>query len=509
MGAKNDYILRMENITKEFPGVKALKGVNLEVKYGEVHALMGENGAGKSTLMKCLIGMQQPTSGKIWFDGRYIENYTTREALEMHISMIHQELSPIEYKSIMENIWLGREPKNVLGLIDHKKMYELTKELLKEIGMIEDPKTLMADLTVAKKQMIEIAKAISYDAKLIIMDEPTSALTDKEVADLFRIIRKLKKENKGIIYISHKLDEIYEICDMVSVFRDGEFIGKKGINEIEVDEMISMMVGRDVEELFPKIETEIGEDYLVVRNLTNKKDYKNVSFNLRRGEILGFAGLVGSGRTEVMETIFGVREATSGEIIINGEKVNIKHPSEAIKKGIALLTEDRKSTGIFPMLSVYYNMICSDIDSYKNKAGFLKLNKMLFKVLEYINAINIKTPAIGTPIENLSGGNQQKVLLARWLMTKPEILILDEPTRGIDVGAKAEIYKLISELANMGKCVILVSSELPEVLGLSDRVVIMHEGRINGILKNDKNLTQDTVMKYATGELKQEMTEVI
>lgn len=504
MEKNNGYLLKMENITKEFPGVKALKGVTLRVKYGEVHALMGENGAGKSTLMKCLIGMQPPTSGTIWFDGDYIENYSTREALEMHISMIHQELSPIEYRSIMENIWLGREPKTKLGLIDHKKMYEMTKELLEKINMKEDPKTLMKDLTVAKKQMIEIAKAISYDAKLIIMDEPTSALTEREVSELFQIIRQLKEENKGIIYISHKLDEIYEICDMVSVFRDGEFIGERSIDDIEVDEMISMMVGRDVEDLFPKVATEIGEEFLQVKNLTSQGAYENISFSLRRGEILGFAGLVGSGRTEIMETIFGVRPANSGKIYIDGKEVSIKHPSEAIKYGIALLTEDRKSTGIFPMLSVYYNMICSDIDNYKNKAGFLKLNNMLLKVLEYIHSMRIKTPAVGAPIENLSGGNQQKVLLARWLMTNPDVLILDEPTRGIDVGAKAEIYKLISELASTQKCVILVSSELPELMGLSDRIVVMHEGKMNAILDNDETLTQDMIMKYASGELKQE-----
>lgn len=504
MEKKNSYLLRMENIVKEFPGVKALKGVNLNVKYGEVHGLMGENGAGKSTLMKCLIGMQPPTSGQIWFDGNYIQGYNTREALEMHISMIHQELSPIEYRTIMENIWLGREPKTKFGLVDHKKMYEMTKELLQKINMKEDPKTLMKDLTVAKKQMIEIAKAISYDAKLIIMDEPTSALTDKEVGELFQLIRKLKKENKGIIYISHKLDEVYEICDHVSVFRDGEFIGERDIDEIQVDEMISMMVGRDVEELFPKAITEIGEPYLEVKHLTSEGSYADVSFEVKKGEILGFAGLVGAGRTEIMETIFGVRNASSGTILIDGKEVTINHPSEAIKHGIALLTEDRKGTGIFPMLSVKYNMLCADMDHYKNKMGFLQLGQMSEKVSEYITSIQIKTPDMETPIENLSGGNQQKVLLARWLMTNPDVLILDEPTRGIDVGAKAEIYKLIAELANAKKCVILVSSELPELLGLSDRIVVMHEGKVNAILENNDTISQDIIMKYASGEQKQE-----
>lgn len=506
---ENKYLLKMENIVKIFPGVKALKGVNLKVKYGEIHALMGENGAGKSTLMKCLIGMQPPTEGKIWFEGKHISNYDVRQALEMHIAMIHQELSPIEHRSIMENIWLGREPKNKYGLINHKKMYNMTKDLLRKIHIDEDPNKLMKNLTVAKKQMIEIAKAISYNAKLIIMDEPTSALTDKEVRELFKIIKKLKNQNKGIIYISHKLEEIYEICDTVSVFRDGNFILEKSVSEIKLEELIKAMVGRNVEELFPKVKTKKGEIILEVKNLYSDRDYEDISFKVKRGEILGFSGLVGSGRTEIMESIFGIKKIDKGSIYINGKEVKIKSPCDAIKNGIALLTEDRRNTGIFPVLSVYYNIICSDIDNYKNKVGFLNLKRMLTNVLEYISSIHIKTPNVKAPIENLSGGNQQKVLFARWMMTKPEILILDEPTRGIDVGAKAEIYKLISELANQGKCVIMVSSELPEILGMSDRIVVMHEGSINAILKNDKTVTQELIMRYATGDLKQVVREEI
>lgn len=498
-------LLRMENISKSFPGVQALKNVNLTVNEGEIHALVGENGAGKSTLMKCLIGIHPPTEGKIWFDGKYIENYDTRQALNMHISMIHQELSPVETRPISENIWLGREPKNALGLVDHKKMYDMTVEALKVIDMHEDPNTIMMDLTVAKKQMIEIAKAVSYDAKLIIMDEPTSALTDGEVEQLFKVMRKLKSEGRGIIYISHKLDEIYTICDTITVFRDGNLIGSKPASEMKMDEMIQMMVGREVEDLFPKVISVIGDTLLEVRNLNRSKEFEDISFSVKKGEILGFAGLVGAGRTQVMETIFGVRKKDSGQIFIKGKEVDIDHPIKAIRNGLALLTEDRRGTGIFPMLSVHYNMVCSNIDSYK-KGIFLDLKKMDKDVNTNIKSISIKTPTVETPIGNLSGGNQQKVLIARWLLNQPDILILDEPTKGIDVGAKAEIYNIISQLASTGKCVIMISSELPEILGMSDRVVVMHEGKISAILEN-KDLDQEIIMRYATGDKKQSLEE--
>lgn len=491
-------LLRMENISKSFPGVKALKNVNMTVNEGEVHALVGENGAGKSTLMNCLIGIYPQTEGKIWFDGRYIENYNTREALDMHIAMIHQELSPVEARPIMENIWLGREPRNSLGLIDHKKMYDMTVEALEMIDVKENPKTLMQDLTVAKKQMIEIAKAVSYDAKLIIMDEPTSALTGGEVEQLFKVVRKLKSEGKSIIYISHKLDEIYEICDTITVFRDGDLIGTKPTSEMKMEEMITMMVGREVNDLYPKVYSDIGETILEVKDLYKEDTFENINFNLKRGEILGFAGLVGAGRTEVMETLFGAKKADSGQIIIKGKEVEIDHPTKAISNGIAMLTEDRRGTGIFPMLSVHYNMICSNINSY-SKNGILDLKKMDEDAKRSVKSIRIKTPSLSTPIMNLSGGNQQKVLIARWLLNQPDILILDEPTKGIDVGAKAEIYNIISELASVGKSVIMVSSELPEILGMSDRVVVMREGHINAILEN-KDLTQEIIMRYATDD---------
>lgn len=497
-------LLEMKQIVKTFPGVQALKGVDLNVKEGEIVALMGENGAGKSTLMKCLIGIHPPTSGQIYFDGKLIENYGTLEALNMGISMIHQELNPVEHRSIMENLWLGREPKNKLGLVDHKKMYEMSKEVLKLIELDEDPKTEMSQLTVAKMQMIEIAKAISYKAKLIIMDEPTSALTNREVDQLFKIMKKLRSEGKGIIYISHKLDEIYEIADTITVFRDGTYIGTESADKLPLEEMIRMMVGRDVDNMFPKVPCEIGDVKLEVKNLSHEHLFKDVSFTLRKGEILGVAGLVGSGRTEVIETLFGIRHAVSGKILIDGKEVKIQSPIDAIRSKMAMLTEDRRSDGIFPMLNLQTNMSMANIRKYENKVGLLNYRKMKEDGRKYVEALAIKTPSLFQLIENLSGGNQQKVLVARWLLTEPDILFLDEPTRGIDVGAKSQIHSIITELAGQGKSIIMISSELPEVMGMSDRIVVMHEGRVTGILDNDENLDQEEIMRYATGSKKQE-----
>lgn len=493
-------ILIMKDIVKTFPGVKALKGVELNVKYGEIHALMGENGAGKSTLMKCLIGIHPPTSGQIYFEGNLIENYSTAEALKMGIAMIHQELSPVEHRSIMENIWLGREPKTKLGLVDHKKMYEMTKDVLKLIDFNEDPKTLMASLTVANMQMIEIAKALSYNAKLIIMDEPTSALTNKEIDQLFSIMKRLRESGKSIIYISHKLEEIFEISDRVTVYRDGQFIGSKAIGDITTPELIKMMVGRDVNEMFPKVVCDIGDVKMEVKDLSLGRKFQDVSFTVRKGEILGIAGLVGAGRTEVIETIFGIRHKSSGHILIDGKEVRINTPADAKRNKMALLTEDRRITGIIPMLSVLQNVMIASISKYIRKSGLLNHKQAIQDTNEFVKAISIKTPSIYQRVENLSGGNQQKVLVARWLLTNPEILFLDEPTRGIDVGAKAEIHRLITNLAGQGKSIIMVSSELPEVMGMSDRIMIMHEGKVTGIIENTKELTQEEIMSYATGQ---------
>lgn len=497
--AEEQYLLQMKNIVKTFPGVQALKGVNLNVKAGEIHALLGENGAGKSTLMKCLIGIHPPTSGEIYFNGKQIQNYNTSQALAMGISMIHQELNPVEFRSIMENIWLGREPKTKLGFVDHKKMYEMSKEVLKTIELNEDPKTEMRKLTVAKMQMIEIAKAISYDAKLIIMDEPTSALTNREVEQLFKIMRKLKADGKSIIYISHKLDEIFEITDRSTVYRDGQYIGTEETKNLAMDQLINMMVGRNVDEMFPKVDCEIGDVRLEVKNLTNDNYFKDVSFNVRKGEILGIAGLVGAGRTEVIEAIFGIRNKSAGDIFIDGKKVEIHNPRDAIKNGMALLTEDRRLNGIFPMIDIQTNIAVASLKKYIKKIKLLNYKLMKDDGKKYIEAIAIKTPSLQQKMENLSGGNQQKVLVARWLLTEPEILFLDEPTRGIDVGAKSEIHKIITSLAGQGKSIIMVSSELPEVMGMSDRILIMHEGRVTNIIENSKELTQEEIMRYATG----------
>lgn len=494
----DNVLLRMENITKKFPGVTALDNVDFTLNKGEVHALLGENGAGKSTLMKILIGLYKPTSGKIWYNGNYIENNSVIEALNSNISMIHQELNPIQERSVMENIWLGREPKNKFGLVDHKEMFRMTEELLKRINLKVNPKQLVKELSVAKIQMLEIAKAVSYDAKLIIMDEPTSSLTDSEVDELFEIIRVLRDQNVGIIYISHKLDEIFEICDMVTIFRDGQFIETRKIEDIDHQTMINLMVGRELNELFPKTETEIGQTTLVVKNISDGKHFKNISFSAHEGEIIGFAGLVGAGRTEIMEALFGITDLVEGSVRVKGKELDLKDSSVSIKNGLAFLTEDRRKTGIFPMLGVGYNMISSSISDYENKFKLLNPIKMKEDANAYVDTFRIKTPSVDAAIGNLSGGNQQKVLIAKWLLTNPDILILDEPTRGIDVGAKAEIYRNISRMAYTGKTILMISSELPEILGMSDKIIVMHEGRITGILEN-KNLTQEIILEYATG----------
>lgn len=505
--ADETHLLQMKNIVKTFPGVRALKGVDLNVGVGEIHAVVGENGAGKSTLMKCLAGIQGTTSGEIIYNGESLGRYNTSQALQMGISMIQQELSPVLHRPIMENIWLGREPLNKFGLVDHQKMYEMSKEVLKEIELKEDPRTLMVDLTVAKMQMIEIAKAISYDSRLIIMDEPTSALTAREIKQLYKIMRKLKDQGKSIIYISHKLDEIFAITDHVSVYRDGTFVGSEDTKDLSVDRLINMMVGRDVTEMFPKVECPIGEVVLEVKNLSHSRFFSDVSFTARKGEIVGIAGLVGSGRTEVIETIFGIHKKIAGEVRIHDAPVEIHSPRDAIRQNMALLTEDRRLSGIFPMLPVRMNMFIANIGTYLNRFGLLQFAAVRKHCDEYVKRIQIKTPSLMQKVENLSGGNQQKVLVARWLMTKPEILLLDEPTRGIDVGAKAEIHSLITRLAGEGKTIVMVSSELPEVMGMSDRIVVMHEGRVTGIVDNTPDLTQETLMEYATGTITERVAQ--
>ena len=491
----SEYILEMLDIVKEFPGVRALKGVQLKVRPGTVHTLMGENGAGKSTLMKCLIGIHPPTSGKILFRGQEIRYKTTLEAMNSGISMIHQELSPVPERSVCDNVWLGREPRKGL-IVDHKKMRQDCIELFNKLGLDLDPDAKMGDLTVAKMQMVEIAKAVSYDSQIVIMDEPTSSLTDAEVEQLFKIIADLKAKNVAIIYISHKMDEIFRISDDITIYRDGEYIATDRAENLNVDKVITLMVGREVTQMFPKVDCPIGKTILKVENLSAGRAVKSVSFELHRGEILGMAGLVGAGRTETADAIFGMRHITGGKIYKDGKELHIKSPEDAIANKIGLLTEDRRGNGIVGLLSIRENTVLANLKAY----GFpLNHKQMRTDTEEYIQKLNTKTPSQETPIQNLSGGNQQKVLVGRWLLTNPDILIVDEPTRGIDVGAKAEIHSLITKLAGEGKAIIMISSELPEVMGMSDRIVVMHEGTMTGLVER-KDFSSELILKYATTE---------
>lgn len=496
------YVLEMRNITKTFPGVKALDDVTIKVRAGSVHALMGENGAGKSTLMKCLFGLYAQESGDIYLDGQLVKLADPKQALDHGISMIHQELHPVPHRSVMENIWLGRYPLHKFGpfqFIDDKKMFADTQKLMEDLEMDIRPDMKAGDMSVSKLQSMEIAKAVSYNSKIIIMDEPTSSLTENEVEHLFKIIRNLKASGVAIIYISHKIEEILQIADEVSIMRDGKHVGTWRSNELTTDLIINRMVGRELTNRFPPKDNVPGDVLMSVRDLTSSlpKSFKNVSFDLRKGEVLGIGGLVGAQRTELVEAIFGLRSVEAGETTIHGEKVVIHSPIDAKKHKVALLTEERRVTGIIPVLSVFDNTIIANLKKYTNKFGFLQEKLEAKDVNDSVQMLRVKTPTTQTRIASLSGGNQQKVLLARWLLTEPEILILDEPTRGIDVGAKYEIYMLILDLAKRGKGVIMISSELPELLGVSDRVMVMCEGRVTGFLGREE-ATQEKVMHLAT-----------
>ena len=491
------YVLEMENISKEFPGVKALDNVQLKLKPGTVHALMGENGAGKSTLMKCLFGIYEKDSGKILLDGVEVNFRSTKEALENGVSMVHQELNQVLQRNVLDNIWLGRYPMKGF-FVDEKKMYNDTINIFKDLDIKVDPKKKVADLPIAERQMIEIAKAVSYKSKVIVMDEPTSSLTEKEVDHLFKIIKKLKESGVGIIYISHKMEEIKMISDEITILRDGKWISTNDVSKISTDQIISMMVGRDLTERFPKKDNKAKEMILEVKNLTalNQPSIQDVSFELYKGEILGIAGLVGSKRTEIVETIFGMRPKEHGEIILNGKTVKNRNPEEAIKNGFALVTEERRSTGIFSMLDIAFNSVISNLDKYKNKFRLLK-NKDIEKDTKWIvDSMRVKTPSYSTKIGSLSGGNQQKVIIGRWLLTEPEVLMLDEPTRGIDVLAKYEIYQLMIDLAKKDKGIIMISSEMPELLGVTDRILVMSNGRVAGIVKTSET-NQEEIMELS------------
>ena len=484
----SEYRLEMRGVCKSFPGVKALDHAQLHLRPGTVHALMGENGAGKSTLMKCMFGIYKMDEGEIIFEGQKVSIADPLEALKMGIAMVHQELQPIPARTVGENIFLGRYPmKKALGfipIVDHKKMYEDTAALLKKVRMDFDPRQMLGELSVSQMQSVEIAKAVSANCKVLILDEPTSSLTQNEVEALFRIVEDLKSEGVSIVYISHKMDEILRISDEVTIMRDGQYIGTWPAKELTTDSIITKMVGRELTNLFPQRENKPGEVVFRVEDFTsiNPKSFRNVNFELRKGEILGVGGLVGAQRTELMEGLFGIRSHTTGRITYKGKEMRINRPKDAIDQGVAMLTEDRRATGILGVLSVADNISVASLKQYLDFHVCINDRKVEQLVQDNVAKMNIKTPSSKTQIKSLSGGNQQKVLIGRWLANDPDVLILDEPTRGIDVGAKYEIYCIIAELAKQGKSIIMISSEMSELIGMSDRVMVMCDGRVTGFI---------------------------
>ncbi len=484
---QDKYLLRIKDVSKSFSGVKVLNKVCLNIRKGTVHSLMGENGAGKSTLMKCLFGIYRQDEGSFFLEDTEFNFTDPKHALDNGVSMVHQELNQVTKRTITDNIWLGRYPRKGL-VVDEKKMLRDTKDLFKRLNIHLDPKIKLEKLSVSQRQMVEIAKAVSYNAKIIVLDEPTSSLTDNEVKMLFDIIRVLKKEGVGIIYISHKMEEIFEISDEVTVLRDGNWIGTDDIKKLTMEKVVNMMVGRKLENRFPQKTNKPGEAYMVVKNLSTKYPpyVHDINFELRKGEILGVAGLVGAGRTEMVEALFGARTLKTGEVLVDGKIIKNNHPNRAIKNKFSLLTEERRETGIYPVADVTFNICIANISTYKNRIGLLRDRKMREDTDRMIKSMRIKTPNRRAKIRSLSGGNQQKVVIGRWLLTNPDILLLDEPTRGIDVGAKYEIYQLIINLAKSGKSVIMVSSEMPELLGITNRILVMSNGYMAGIVNTDE-----------------------
>ncbi|MDR1905281.1 MAG: sugar ABC transporter ATP-binding protein [Treponema sp.] len=494
-----EFLVQMEGIEKAFPGVHALNQCRFELLPGEIHALVGENGAGKSTLMKVLSGIYSKDGGTIKIKGNTMEAHNTRQAHEMGISIIHQELNMMKHLSAAQNIFIGREmKKNVRFLVDDAEINRKSAELFALINLNLDPRSRVANLTVAQQQMIEIAKALSFNSDVLIMDEPTSALSEAEVEELFKVIRDLRKAGKGIVYISHRLDELHQICDRVTVMRDGHYISTVPMNSITSDQIIALMVGREIyESHHPHEDTSKNEVVLEVKNLNRGRFVHDVSFQLHKGEILGFAGLLGAGRTETMRLIFGADPLDSGEIFIKGKKVEIRQPREAVNYGIGYLSEDRKRYGLALGMSVEVNSVMANLKKILEPLGVINRAKSRQITAEYVGRLNIKTPGIDQLAKNLSGGNQQKVVVGKWLIRDCDILIFDEPTRGIDVGAKSEIYKLLNELADQGKSIIMISSELPEILRMCHRVVVMCEGRLTASLRAGES-TQEKIMYYAT-----------
>ncbi len=497
-----EYRLEMRGVSKSFPGVKALDKVNLKVRPGTVHALMGENGAGKSTLMKCLFGIYHMDEGEVFVDGEKVNIQNPDEALHKGLAMVHQELQPVPERTIAENMYLGRFPVKSFGpikVIDHKTMNEEAKKWLENVKMPFDPRKKLGHLSISQMQSIEIAKAVSQEAKLIILDEPTSSLTDNEVEALFRIVRDLRDRGVSFVFISHKMAELRQISDDITIMRDGCYVGTWEMKNISDDEIVKQMVGRELTNIYPPLDNNPGDVLLEVNNFTSIHDgsFKNCSFKLRKGEILGFGGLVGAQRTELMEAIFGIRHTVSGEVKLNGKTLDIKRPQDAINNGIGMITEDRRGSGILGCLSIADNVSIASLNQYL-EAG-IKLNKKKIEELvqDNVSKLSIKTPSSKTLIQSLSGGNQQKVIISRWLANNPDVLIMDEPTRGIDVGAKYEIYQIMIDLAKQGKGIIMISSEMPELLGVSNRVMVMCNGKITGEVSGNE-MTQENVMHYAT-----------
>lgn len=492
-------IINMQSIWKAFPGVQALQDCHLEVQEGEIHALLGENGAGKSTLMKILTGIYQADHGEIFFDGKKVELKSVLDARSMGITMIHQELNLLTNLTIAQNIFIGKEKKKHGLFLDEKKNLEQAAELLKKVNLSIDPGTMVSDLTIAQQQMIEIAKAISYHSRVIIMDEPTAPLSSSEIESLFQIIREMKKSGISIIYISHRMDEIKRICDRATILRDGQYISTVRLKEASLDQIIAAMVGRKVAYTRKERDADkiLPEEILKVQNLSYKNKVKNVSFSLHKGEILGFAGLIGAGRTETARLIFGAEIPDTGEIFVKGEQVKIHSPNDAVLHGICYLSEDRKRYGLITEMSVEDNITIASMEKLCKRLGFINRSKCNEEAKRYAELLRVKTPSLKNPVKALSGGNQQKIVVGKWLLRDADILIFDEPTRGIDIGAKDEICDLLIQLADMGKSVIMISSEMQEILRVCDRIIVMHEGEITGEL-DASNATQEEILRLAS-----------
>jgi ribose transport system ATP-binding protein len=494
-----DVLVLMEGIEKSFPGVHALSQARFDLRAGEVHALVGENGAGKSTLMKVLAGVYSKDAGRILVKGKEVEIPNPRTAQQLGISMIHQELNLMPHLTVAQNIFIGREPRTgVRFVLDEKATNEQAQQLFDMMRLKLDPRTKVADLTVAKQQMVEIAKALSFNSAVLIMDEPTAALTDTEIDELFRIVREMRDKGVGVVHISHRLEELKQISDRITVMRDGHYIDTVATQDATIDRIISMMVGRVIYESTPELPEVPSQDVMLeVKNLNRGNSIKDVSFALKKGEILGFAGLVGAGRTEVARAIFGADPIDSGEVYVEGKKVHIRNPGDAVRHGIGYLSEDRKRYGLALKMDVESNVVLAAFEKFQGALGWVNNSKTRATAKQFVEKLRIRTPGLQQKVKNLSGGNQQKVVIGKWLTADTNILIFDEPTRGIDVGAKSEIYRLLNDLAQQGKAIIMISSELPEILRMSHRVIVMCEGRITGELEI-ADATQETIMKYAT-----------